>query len=224
MDSRQLNNKKKCNDCSKIGYFLCDDCLFDISPESKCTCQFMKSTNIENRDQKYRTRKQNGCLSKNVTFQSIQCETYHQNSKSVFKLMMAFSKSKILNRQATLNLLSMLPKINHSKLLYDTTENGIKGLDFHRHCNGVIQILIFLKAKDGRIAGGLNYGNWEQIDNEKTEEELNEMFFVKYFRLTEVNASLFFVNKKQKYKTVNFYQVIENSSCQHYIIGCLIIS
>ena len=60
----------------------------------------------------------------------------------VFILERLKNKEKLKNRRISMDL------------LFKATRDGLKSSDFHRNCDGKVQVLIFIKTTEGEIFGG----------------------------------------------------------------------
>ena len=207
-NTNEIQSKKqtKCKICNKKDFFFCEDCLKNLFPESYCFCEYQKSILDKNRREDYLKMKVNGCVNKNITIQSIKCKKYHQNNSFVFNLMMVFSESRILDHQSSITLISILPKITHLRLIYDTTKNGICPKNFHKCCNRVLWTLVVIRSEEGRIAGGYNDKGWEGEERKFS----NTVF-------------LFSVDNKRIYEIAKKEEAIYCSKNCFPVFGCFLI-
>ena len=83
------------------------------------------------------------------------------------------NKSKILNRQTSFDLISILLQITQIKLIFDSSENGIKLTKFHQHCNGIMRTLTIAKTKRAMVAGGYTDKEW---NGHRVFKDSNETF------------------------------------------------
>lgn len=195
----QAKKQLKCKICNDKDFFYCQNCLKGLIPKPSCFCEQEKpiSNKLWIKDQL--ERKKNGCINNDITNVSVQCMVYSKKQGHHFKLMKTFSRSKILNSQSAVTLISIFPKITHLRLIYDTTEDEITPKDFHGCCDGVLKTVVLVKSDTGRIAGGYNDKDWD--GNEINEENLSQM-------KSSDKAFLFSVDKKKTYEFKNKKNII----------------